>query len=413
MKRLHMGFLVSIIALVCISVGERASAVLAGDAVAPRTAVAAPLASGNIGGYVEQVNEVALAVESNGRIHALWTGVLNPYFKTFAFYSTSTDGVNWTPYQILNYWQAYEPQIVVDDVHHRVHLVYRSNYDGIVYHTVTNGVVSAPTVLDSDGVVSPHLAVDATTGFVYAVWRQGYMYLLDDGITSAWRQRTWYAYWNGSAWSGRLRKINDGDTCYSSIAAAPGGRVMLAWFQRCTQTAGGATDPGEPNVPRTAYGDSNPNKFPLRQAVSDFYSIPEKDDTILFTYSPGDDKFYLAAEHLMWPGHSIIYRYTWQNGTWSAPLDLVMNTDNWAAPVYVGAASNLAQVTYVYNYNDSLQMRTESNGVLGAPQALADYLTARGYAGTPQGFFTDRAGNLHMSVVGTKNGTVGFYYVRP
>ena len=82
-------------------------------------------------------------------------------------------------------------------------------------------------------------------------------------------------------------------------------------------------------------------------------------------YSPGDDKFYLAAEHLMWPGHSIIYRYTWQNGTWSAPLDLLMNPDKWAFPLYVGAASNLAQVTYVYNYDYGLQMRTESNGVLG------------------------------------------------
>ena len=63
----------------------------------------------------------------------------------------------------------------------------------------------------------------------------------------------------------------------------PPAGAMLAWFQRCSQTAGGATDPGEPNVPRTAYGDSDPNKFPLRQAVSDFYTMPEKDDSIFLT----------------------------------------------------------------------------------------------------------------------------------
>ena len=75
MKRLYMGLLVSIIALVCIFSARRASAVLAGDAAPPLTAAAAPLANGNIGGYIEQVNDVALAVEANGRIHALWTGV--------------------------------------------------------------------------------------------------------------------------------------------------------------------------------------------------------------------------------------------------------------------------------------------------------------------------------------------------
>ena len=110
------------------------------------------LAPNPIGGYIEEVTQVALAVEANGRIHALWTGVLNPYFGTFAFYSSSTDGVTWTPFQTLNYWYAFDPQIAVDDVHQRVHLMYRSVYDGIVHRTVTNGVVSAPVVLANPGV---------------------------------------------------------------------------------------------------------------------------------------------------------------------------------------------------------------------------------------------------------------------
>jgi hypothetical protein len=411
MKSIRMALLFLIVAIVCGSVPAGAPVAQASDAGGFR--VAASPAAGDIGGYAEEVNEVALAVESNGRIHALWTGKLNPHFDIYAFYASSNDGVNWSPYQILNYWQAYEPQIAVDEAHQRVHLMYRSNYDGIVHHTVTGGVVSAPAVLDRQVVTSPKLAVDPTTGFAYAVWRQGYEYLLSDGVTISWRQRTWYAYWDGTGWSARLKKINDGDTCHASVAAAPGGRVLLAWFQRCAQTSGGGTSPGEPNVPRSAFGDADPASFPLRQAVSDFYTIPEKDDSILLAYSPGDDKFYLVANHLMWPGHSRLYRYTWQDGAWSEPLNVVNNTAFWAVPYYVGTASDRAQVTYIYNYNWALEMRMETNGVVSAPQTLESYLAARGYAGTPAGYFTDRAGNLHLTVVGEKDGVAGFYYVRP
>ncbi len=192
---------------------------------------------------------------------------------------------------------------------------------------------------------------------------------------------------------------------------------MLAWFQRCVQSLGGATDPGDPNVPRSAYGNAAgnaaPDLFPLRQAVSDFYPVPEKDDTILLTYSPVDHKFYLAAEHLMYPTHSRVYRYTWQSGSWSAPLDVVQNTANTAYPIYIGAASDLAKVNYVYNYNMNLEMRAETGGSLGAAQTLAAYLSARGFSGAPQGYFTDHAGKLHMTVVGAKDGVNGFYYVAP
>ena len=147
--------------------------------------------------------------------------------------------------------------------------------------------------------------------------------------------------------------------------------------------------------------------------MSDYYPIPEKDDMLLLTYSGGDGKFYLVTEHLMYPTHSRLYRYTWQSGVWSAPLDVVQNTSNSAYPVYIGAASDLTKVIYVYNYNLTLQMRTETGGGLGATQTLASYLSAHGFSGAPQGYFTDHAGNLHMSVVGAKDGVAGFYYVAP
>jgi len=404
MKRLLIGLLISSITLAGsvaarpISPAQANYTVGQSLPVAASPALAPERASVSIGNYLEQVEEVAVAVEANGRIHILWTGVLNPYFGNFAFYSTSTDGVSWTPYQVLNYWYASQPQIAVDDVHQRVHLMYASNYDGIVHRTVTNGVISAPVVLAGAGSENPKLAVDPSSGYAYAVWKQGY---------------NWYAYWNGAAWSAPMKKINDWDTYFTSVATAPGGGVMLAWFQRYIQSFGDGSGPGEPNVARSAYGDQAPDLFPLRQAVSDYYPIPEKDDSLLLTYSGGDDKFYLVAEHLMYPTHSRVYRYTWQSGTWSAPLDIVQNTSNVAYPIYIGAASDLAKVIYVYNYVSGLQMRAETNGVLGASQTLTSYLSVRGFSGNPLGYFTDHAGNLHMAVTGTKDGVNGFYYVAP
>ncbi len=365
----------------------------------------------SVGNYDGSVSEAALAVEDNGRVHVAWTGALNPHFDGFAFYATSTDGVAWTPYQILNYWQDYDPQLAVDNTRHRTHLVYRSNYDGILHHTITDGVVSDYNVLDRDAVTSPKIAVNPTTGYAYAVWHKGYYFPIGNDVLS-WRRRLWYASWDGTSWSAPQRHVNDGDTEYGAIAAAPDGGTMLAWFQQWAQSSGGTTDPGAPIVPRTAYG-TNPNDFPLRQAVSAPYDLPEKDNSILLTYSPGDQKYYLASTHLMWPGHSRVYRYVWENGAWAGPLDVAGNTSGWATAWYIGAASDQPLVYYVYRTDAGFYVRTETNGVLSAVQSLTDDLAARGYAGTPVAFFVDHAGGLHMLVSGDKNGVAGFYYVHP
>ncbi len=368
--------------------------------------------TGSIGHYNAAVSEAALAVEDNGRVHAAWTGTLNPHFDTFAFYATSADGVNWTPYNLLNYRMDYDPQLAVDNARQRAHLVYRSNYDGILHHVIENGAVSLqPTVLDKDAVTAPKIAVNPANGYLHAVWHEGYYYPIGNDMLS-WRRRLWYAAWDGTGWSAPQKPVNSDDTGYGAVAAAPDGGVMLAWFQQWAQSAGGATDPGDPIVPRTAYG-AQPGDFPLRQAVSAIYPVPEKDDSILLAYSPGDGKYYLAATHLMWPGHSVVYRYVWENGAWAGPLDVAENTAGWATPWYVGAARDQPRVVYVYRSGDALYVRTESNGVLGAAYNLNDALAARGYTGAPAAFFVDRAGGLHMLVVGAKNGVEGFYYVKP
>jgi len=399
--------------------------------VAPPTTT--PLVAGNIGGYPEVVDEAALAVDAGGRAHALWTGKLNPNFQKYVFYSSSPDGVTWTPYQVLSYWGGREPQIAIDNIHGRVHLAY-ANDEGIVHHTVTNGVVSAPTVvapektyylpgfsLPSGGVAWPSLAVAEKTGVAYLTWDEVY-YVKTAYATYTLRHRTWYAYWNddpadvaaadSGGWSAPLRKINDEDTFYSTIIAAPDGQTMMAWFQRWEQSSGGGTGPGDPIVARTAYG-TEPGSFPLRQATHALYPEPERDESIVLTYSGGDDSFVLASDHFMWPGHSLVYRYVWKDGAWSEPLDVAENTDGWGVPRYVGAAADTPLIRYVYTDNWGLKTRTEMNGALSPAQNIDDYLSARGYTGSPLTFFTDAAGGLHMIISGEKSGVMGFFYVQP
>jgi len=382
-----------------------------------------PLVAGNIGGYPKAIGETALGVEANGRVHVLWTGKLNDAFNTYVFYSNSNDGVTWTPYQILSYWGGGDLKIAVDNVHGRVHLVY-ANDDGIIHHTVENGIVSAPTVvapkriyylpgfdLPSGGLGWTGLAVAEDTGVAYLTWDEGYYVKAEYGGYTI-RRRTWHATWADGKWSAPLLKIHDGDTFYSSIAAAPDGQAMLAWFQRWEQSSGGGVGPGDPIVARTAYG-TEPGRFPLRQATHALYPVPQRDESILLAYAPGADAFVLASYHTMWPGYSLAYRYIWKNGVWSEPLNIAENTSGWAAPYYIGAATDAPVIRYVYSDSAGMKTRTETDGVLGPVQTIADYLAARGYTGSPGAYFTDAAGGLHMVIVGEKDGVAGFYYVKP
>jgi len=382
----------------------------------------AVLVTGNIGGYQENVDQVALAVEESGRVHALWTGKLNPHFERYVFYSTSSDGINWTPYQILNSWHSFHPSVAVDNVRQRAHLTYGTS-DGIVHRISTAGTLSAPEVvveprphylpdfpLPSGGIGFPVIAVAEDSGYAYLVWREGYYTRV--GTTYPYRFRTWHAYWDGSSWTTPQWVINDEDTFYSSIAAAPDGQVMLAWFQRWEQSVGDTINPGDPIVARTAYGTA-PGSYGLRQATHELYPVPERDESLQLAYAAATEAFVIAGDHAMWPGHARVYRYLWQDGAWSGPLDVAQNSSGWAGLAYVGAATDQALIRYVYTDGGVTKMRTEVNGVLGAPEALADYLTTRGYSGTPAAYFTDSAGDLHSVVIGEKDGVSGFYYVRP
>jgi hypothetical protein len=381
-----------------------AVSLLAGSAGLPQRSLAA---ASPIGGYVEAVAEVALAVEPSGRVHALWTGRLNPHFDLFAFYASSPDGVSWTPYTVLHYYDAYDPQIALDAARGRAHLVYRSNGDGIIHHTVEAGVVSPPRVIDQGMVLRPQLAVDGSSGQAQLIWQQGAL-VKTSADSYSYHLSVKAATWDGTNWSMQPRLINSRDTWEPAIAAAPGGRTLLVWFQEWSSALGGPTDPGRPIVARSAFGE-RPGALTLRQAVSPYYPLPEKDDSILLSYSGGDGKFYLTSRHLMWPGHSRVYRYIWDGKVWSAPLDVAGNTAGWGVPRFIGAAADRQMVLYVYQADETLWVRTESGGALGAPQNLDRLLADRGY-GAPHAFFVDRSGALHM--VAGRPGAAGVYYLR-
>jgi hypothetical protein len=336
----------------------------------------------------------------------------------FIFYSTSSDGVNWTPAVAINSGSGVKLQVLVDNARQRVHLIYSAG--GSVHHRiVSNGVISAPIVAanSSEG----EAALDPATGYVHLVSTLYYTTgpNTPEPITRIRHQDTIYAYWNGVSWSGPIKVVNSDDTANPGVAAAPGAGVMLTWFQDWFQhfnTMGGADSP---IVARSAFG-AGLGEFSLRQPVSAYYPIPQNDTTLRLIYSPGDGKFVLVADHDLWPGHSAIYRYTWKDNAWSPAVDVssAAAPSGWTQSLYVGAATSQSRVVYVFKA-DAIWMRTESNGILSTSQNIDTYLSDRGYTrigiyensivGT--GFTVDQAGTLHMIVYGTKGGVTGLYYL--
>ena len=377
-------------------IGLALAVVLGGSRTSPPIVSAAPSASGPIGGYTEGLSSVAMGVESTGRVHVLWTGLLNSSFDyDFAYYSSSADGVNWTPYQIVNYYMVYDPVVAVDSERHRAHLVYRSNYDGIVHRVVTNGVVGPETVIASTGCVQPSLAVDPTTGKVFLAWMETYM---EQKSADTWqgKRRAWYAVWDGTAWTEPRRVIHDGDTANALVAAGAGPKVMLAWFQGWTTTLGTGQDAGAPAILRTAYSTDGAT-FPVRQQANPGTGTLPKADSFLLTWSPAAGKFYLLVDQLMWPGHSVVVRYAW-SGTWSTPVQVSQNAGYWAGGVFAGASATNAY--YVYQAAGVRYLRTENAaGVLSGESPFATIVTGTGLSGA-SAMLVDSAGKFHF--VGSK-----------
>jgi hypothetical protein len=361
---------------------------------------------------IQNSSSLAFGIDSNQTIHLLWTGYWQSGFNLFAFYSSSADGQNWSPCQIIDTGQAYEPQVVVDATRSRVHLIYRSNLNGISHRIVQQGTVSNAVAIDNHAsVVAPSVALETGTGGLHAVWQEGYLYPLND--TTLFLHRTYYSRWNGSSWSAREQNIYSEDTAYSSVSINPAGGLMLAWFQNyAASLPKGGADPGISNSPRTAFSLDAGLTFPLRVGVTAGYTTPQTDSSLLLGYSAADSKFHLLTNHFMWPAHSIVYRNTWDGvGAWSAPEDLGKNALDWAAPVYVGSSQNSRKTIFIWKAGNQLQMRLQNPSGTYSTVALGSTLAGQGYTVGTAAYQADNS-FLHIIFNGQQISQTGIYYVK-
>ena len=120
--------------------------------------------------YKGTVWGISTGVESTGKIHVLWTGKKPGFDRFTAFYSSSSDGVNWSPIQVLNQKDAFDPQVVVDDTRGVVHLILRSNDDGLLHFQVVKGTLGLPQVMEKETAVRPKVSLNSKTGELFGVW---------------------------------------------------------------------------------------------------------------------------------------------------------------------------------------------------------------------------------------------------
>ncbi len=247
----------------------------------------------------------------------LWTGKRPTDTAFTAFYTSSIDdGATWSALQLLDTGSAWDPQIAVDDTHHVVHLVYRSNSTGIVHRTVVGGVVSAPVTVDASvgdiSVTFPRLAVDTASGRLHALW-----------IRSDWSSgnpvsESMVASWNGVNWSTPFSPLGDGDDSWYTIAAGPDGSVMIGTdrngIARIAYSADGAI-----------YG---PEEF-----LWTTYPGLEEDTHVVIAWAPLDGTYHAVTTHDLAPGSSELYHYVRDpvTGGWSGPRNLTVgSTDGWS-----------------------------------------------------------------------------------
>lgn len=355
--------------------------------------------------YFGNVQAVKVGVEDNGRIHILWNG--KPDGGTSGnnvYYSSSVDGITWSPLQILN--SGGHGQLAVDDNHDRVHLIYAG--DGKINHrTVVGGVVSPETVLDvmvgDVFVVSPRIDVDRTTGDAYALWIRA------DFFTPV-TLLPFYSHWDGSTWSTPASPSGDADETWSTIAVGDDGTVLVAGIDaseraRAIYSADGIT-------------------FGATETVSGSLPWPEEEDSIHAIWAPLDQTFHIVTNHFLWPGSSEVYHFVRNStsGTWSMPENLTYGSSpGWSGPINLGsvAAAPFLYATWYENDTEvdfvAMQARTATSDALGDIYTISDDIEALGVGMGPTTTFAsclDGNGTPHVAIGAYENVSLGVFYQR-
>ncbi len=374
----------------------------AGQVSSPDAERAAPV---QVTSYVGTVWGVALGVEAGGRVHVLWTGKRPEDANFTAFYSSSTDGSTWSGPQILDTGNAFDPGIAVDDVHGRVHLVYRSNTNGIIHRTVTGGVVSAPTPIDVTvglvTVVYPVVAVASESGTAYVLWlRRDWSGspVVDTGMLAA---------WNGTAWGSPFSPLGDNDGTWSALAASPAGAVAIA-----------AVVNGRPKVSTSADGQS----FTAAQWPVSSYPYPEQDAAVVVAWAADEGAFHLVTTHDLMPGSSELYGFSRHPVTaeWSGPLNLTEGSSaGWSVRPSLDSAfaQSFHYLTWMEDHETTnvLQGRTAAGLDLGAIHDISTDFAAAGVAtnfNIVHAVFLGVDGFPHLVIGAEAYQDIGVYYQR-
>jgi len=361
-------------------------------------------APSRVSDYAGTARYIALGVESNGKIHALWIGnrKTDEYLDSMAFYSSSSDGATWSSYQELQSGDAYDPRIAVDNTNNKVHLVYRSNANGIIHRVVSGGIVSSPATISSDLGVSPEIAVDPSNGYLHALWLKR-EWVTVNNATSA-KDSAYYAFWNGSSWSTPVQAISTTNPGQPEIAVKPGGPVMIAWLQMADAYTG---------TIKSSYSSDNAT-FSSPATVSSSYDWPEGDSSVFLTYAPLDGKFHVATDHLIAPGKSDIYHFTWDGPAWSSYENATAgSSDKFSAREYLGSVENAAYLYFTWMEVDTGYLsRIKKEATLAPIQDIGRYFSDNGISINSHASFLGPDGTPHMIVGEKEYEEGGVYYMR-
>lgn len=354
--------------------------------------------------YFGTVTEVKLGVEDNGRIHVVWKGEPDGTSDYGLYYSSSTDGIAWSPRLLLS--SGGHVQIAVDDTNDRVHIIYAGE-EKINHRTVVGGVVSPATVLDvkvgNFFVVSPQIDVDQATGDAYALWIRADFFFPTTLVPV-------YSHWNGTTWSTPTSPSGDDDDTWSTIAVGDDGTVLVAGID--------ASDRAK------AIYSTDGTTFGPTETVSGVYPGIEQDDALLAIWAPLDQTFHIVTSHWLFPGSSEVYHFVRNpaTNTWSAPENLTAgSTDSISGPRYLGSVAGIPYLYATWYESDTeaefvaLQARTANADFLGDIHTISDDFAIFGVGmghTTRFASFLDGNGIPHVAIGAYENVSLGVFYQR-
>ena len=306
------------------------------------------------------------------------------------------------PIQVLNQKDAFDPQVVVDDARGIVHLIIRSNDDGLLHFQVVNGTLGLPQIIDKEAAVRPKVSLNSKTGELFGVWARVVMVEVPASTTMKWI--LYVSHWDGKQWQAPVMVT---DLVQSwDIAVNPDGAVLLGVINENQSSA-------------QTYFAANGLAFGAPIAIQASYSWPEKDDSISVMYSSADQCFHSITGHLIWAGNSDIFHYFWNGAAWEFQQNVSEGQEaNFSARGFIGDLPDQQALLISWMeflpQQETLMYRVIKGSIITAKQDIGHYITDAKVALMTAGlhaFQTDANGNLHLVVGEYQYMDGGVYYL--